>query len=178
MTAKTTSKLDPELIKEICLYYEKHGRNKTKDAFPNVNVLHVIYKHKQFKPRQLKWTDENIIRAAQMGGLVSNDKQAKMFNRPNAAADSLDYLWKKKLKVAPGTIHGLVYEHGQYLAKESCPTIKLKMFRLYLWVDLENNLRPGLPREIIGAIRTLADFQRWLFKPKDPKTEILNLLKG
>jgi transcriptional regulator with XRE-family HTH domain len=82
--------LKPDVVKKVCAYYERHGRKRTEKKFPNVRVRSIVERYKLFKPRQIKWTDKQIIEAARMAGLISPGAQAKYFNRPRAFLDQSD----------------------------------------------------------------------------------------
>lgn len=176
----------PDVIEKVCKFYEKHGKRKTQDHFPKVSVRSIIERHKLYKPRQIKWTTEQIIEAVKMSGLVSMKAQAKYFNRPGAHVGSIQSLWNKRFGFRGGSINGLVYNHAKHLntnARYLNPfgmtrnNKKVKFRRLVLWIDLEKNLRPGTPDFIVDAIRTMADFQRWLWRCDDPKPLIVKMMK-
>lgn len=164
---------------EIISFYEEYGAVKTEEKYPNINFRNIVFNRqasRKTKPRLIRWTDDQLIDATRMAGLVPYDKQVAYFNRPNAKELSIKYLWSDKLKMKPANIHGLSFEHGQHISKK-CPSIKFKYKRVLLWTDLENHLKPSIPQEIKSAVETLAKFQRWLFKSENPKQEILRIMK-
>ena len=76
-------KANPGKVKELCEFYEKNGRVKTQEKYPDWSVRSVVERYKLFTPRQRRWENSEIIEAIKMGGLVSFENQAKYFNRPN-----------------------------------------------------------------------------------------------
>jgi len=189
--------INPKLVKQVCAYYEIHGRRKTQERFPEICIRSVVERYKQFKPRQSRWTDSQIIEAAKMAGLVSFKHQAKYFNRPNARACSIKVLYVKRFHAAPKLFHGMPAFKAKYLVTKDCPFIRSNIgsfrgiddrrkqnskprsthrIKLYLWCDMEKHLRPDLPPFIQESIRSLAQFQCWLFQSNDPKKQILKLI--
>ena len=177
-----------EVIKEVCAYYEKHGKRKTQEFFPEVSVESIVERYKIFAPRCIKWKDGEIIQALKMSCFIPFDMQAKIFNRPRAFAGSITSLWKKRLQGKPTTIHGLLGNKAKLFASNKCPAIKLPILRvingdtrqarkIFLWVDLENHLKDDCPEFIKDAIRTMAEFQRWIFKSDNPRNEIERMLQ-
>jgi hypothetical protein len=180
-------KYRPATIRTVCAFYEKHGLVKTKEAFPDISVRSIIERHKLFKARQTRWTNEQIIEAVKMSGLVSPNAQAKFFNRPNAYNGSIKALWTKRFGFLGGSINGMTHWNARELVDSSAQYLKPKgegrrgeptLHRwLILWVDLENCLRPDIPDFIRQAIHTMADFQRCLWKSDNPKPLILKMIK-
>ncbi len=172
--------INPKLVEQVCRYYEKHGRQKTQKQFPDIKVRSIVERYKKFKPRQARWTDEQFVMLARMAGIVSPSKQAKFFNRPRANAGSIKAAWMKRLGFSPAQLHGMSHDNGKHLVSDSCPFVKVgkgkRPLRICLWVDMEQHQRDGLPDFISEAVTTLADFQRWLFKSEDPRTEIIKLM--
>ena len=176
----------PETIRSVCSYYEKHGLQATQDAFPNVRVRSIVERFKNFAPRLIRWSDEQIIEAAKMAGLVSHKAQAKYFNRPNANEGSIRSLWIRKFKISGGSVNGMVNWYAKELVDVKVEYLKpkgmskgevIEFRRLILWVDLERYLKAEVPRFIRDAIKTMADFQRWLWKSDNPKPLILKMIK-
>ena len=178
----------PEVVEAVCAYYEKHGKEATQKRFPNVRVRSIVERHKDYRPRQIRWTNKQIIEAAKMAGVVSFEGQAKFFNRPNANAGSIKYLWHKRFKFGMQTIHGMSAHLAKDLVTKDCPYVASRFWRtkrkgqvfgrkLYLWVDMENYLRPEVPDFIREGVETLAEFQRWLFKSEHPKRNVVKLIR-
>jgi hypothetical protein len=178
----------PDLVKAVCKYYEKHGKIKTQKKFPQVCVRSVVERYPYFKPRQTRWSDSQIVEAAKMSGLISMNAQAKWFNRPNAFEGSIKSLWTKRFGFGGGSIHGLSYCVGKELVTRRCKPIDTFFWqtvrnehkfgrKLYLWVDIEKHLKSGFPDCIDEAVTTMADFQRWIFQTDNPRRKILQLMK-
>ena len=182
--------LNPGLTKRVCKYYEKHGKKKTQEAFPQVCVRSIVEKYKKlYKPRQIRWTDEQIVQLARMAGIVSWSDQAKFFNRPGAHEGSIRSVWVKKFRNNGGSVNGMGHNTAKFVVKNSCPRIETKFWaqrkrsgvygrKLCLWVDMRNHLRPEIPKYMKDAIETLAKFQEWLFYPENPKSAILKMARG
>ena len=49
--------------------------------------------------------------------------------------------------------------------------------KIALWIDMEDNLKRGVPQFLREAIKTMADFQRWLHGGGDVKAKILKLIE-
>ncbi len=178
----------PEVIRQVCAFYEEHGKTKTQEAFPDANVRSIVERFKFFKPRQIRWTDEQVIEAARMAGLVSLSAQAKYFNRPNAHAGAIKSLWMKRFGIGGGGVNGLVKWYARELIKgghskyirpigESRGGEPIQFRSIILWVDLEKILKPSVAPFIADAIRAMADFQRWLHGSDDPRRKILAMIK-
>ena len=90
---------DPNLAKEVCLYYSRFGKIKTQEKFPDIKIDSVIenknYKSKWVTPRQVKWTGLQLIELVKMRGFLTFSQQAKYFNRPRANAGSIRSAWQK-----------------------------------------------------------------------------------
>lgn len=180
--------INPQLVRQVCVYYERHGKRATQERFPEVRVRSVVERYKQFRPRQVRWTDEQIIEAARMAGLVSYRAQAKYFNRPRANEGSIQALWQKRFGFGDGCINGLVKWHAKPLIRGGHSKYIRPVGRgrdgqpihfrsLILWVDLERILKPNVPAFIVQAIRTMADFQRWLWRSDNPRPLILRMIR-
>ena len=180
---------NPGLVKEVNKYYERYGKNKTVKKFnlKPKQVEHIIYRYKLHKPRQIRWTDKEIIEAARMAGLVSTSSQAKYFNRPNANAGSVKSLWMKRFRMSQGCVNGMTHYRAKELLNGNARYLKpmgetragepVEFRKLVLWVDMERNLKKGLPAFMRDAVKTMADFQRWLHGGGDVKGKIIKLIK-
>jgi hypothetical protein len=180
----------PELVAQVMGYYAKHGKPATVKRFPDVNVKSIIDRPEYYglkkANRQIRWTDEQIIEAARMAGLVSPSAQAKYFNRPRAHAGSIKSLWMKKFKIGGGGVNGMVYWMAKDLVSPNAPYLKpvgesrnkqpVEFRKLLLWVDMHRHVRPEVPEFIKDAIRTMAEFQKWLHGTKDPRKKILKMI--
>ncbi len=179
--------INPALVRRIGKFYSRHGMRATEEAFPGVSVRSVVEHYKDFKPRQIRWTDTQITEAARMAGLVSPMAQAKYFNRPRAHVGSIRSLWMKKFGMGWGQVNGMVHHHAKHLVDikarylrpvgESRHDEQVQFRRLILWVDMEKCLKPEVPTFMKDAIHTMADFQRWLHGSSDPRKQILRMIK-
>lgn len=178
----------PELLKRVCNFYETHGRAETEKNFPDVNVRSIVERYKLYRPRQVRWTENQLIEVSKMGGIIPFKDQAKFFRRPNAFAGSIKSVWIKRFGFSGGAIHGLSAYMAKELVKPDCPHVKTRFWnqrqyskqfgrKLYLWVDIEKHLKGDVPKFIREGIGAMADFQRWLFQSKDPKKEIVRMIK-
>lgn len=178
---------NPELVNKVCAYYEKNGKKKTQETFPDINVRCLIERYKNFSPRQTKWRDEEIIEAVKMAGLISFTGQQLYFHRPNAHEGSIRSLWMKRFRFGQGKINGLRGHRGLPLVTDRCKPITIWFgdtrdrskweSKIYLWVDLEKHLKPEVHPDIKQAIKSMAQFQKWLWNSKNPKPKILKMIK-
>lgn len=187
-------KNNPELVREVLEYYSEHGKVETQKMFPHVRIKSILHREKYYgvemKPRQTRWTEEQIVLAAKLAGLVDGKRQARIFNRPNANEGSIRSLWMKRFGYGGGNVHGLSEWMAREILEPGYPVVKTRVWSprkgakskrgpvrgLVLWCDMKNYLRPGLPRFVEEAIFTLSDFQCWLFQTRDPKSEIIKLV--
>lgn len=176
-----------EVVEQVCRFYEKHGRKKTQETFPDVKVRSIVERYKDFSPRQEPWKGEQLIEAVKMAGLISKGAQARWFNRPGANQGAIRSLWIKKLNCAARNIHGLPRNHAKHLVNHRARYIQptgdsrdgkpCKARKLILWAQLEHCLKDGVPDFLRDAISAMADFQRWLFETDDVKAEVLKMIK-
>jgi AcrR family transcriptional regulator len=177
------------LVERVSRYYERHGRKATEKRFPDVRVRSIIERYPH-APRQIRWTGEQIIQAAKMAGLVSMERQAKIFNRPGTNQGAIRSLWTKRFRLAGGNIHGVSNHTARALLRPGYPAIRTQFWitrnqrcdrafarRIVLWCDMEPWLLPGTPLFLRDAVRAMAEFQRWLFKTQEPRRAILALLR-
>jgi hypothetical protein len=185
-------KHNPELVKKILDYYQTHTRAETVKKFNKNGVKArsiVDYpQHYGFKPnlKQIRWTTKQIIEAVKMHGLVSRAAQAKYFNRPGAGPRSIHEMFCRQFDLTLG-LNGLAGWNAKYIALDKSKFITpmgnsrdekpVKHLNLYLWVDLENNLNPGVADSIKEGIKSMADFQRWLWNSKNPKPLIMKMIE-
>lgn len=184
-------KNNPELVKKVLNYYFKHGKPKTVERFPEINVKAVVDRPEYYGIRriyrQIRWTDAQLIDAAKMAGLVSLKGQAKFFNRPRAFEGSIQSLWNKRFGYRGGSLNGMVHWYAKELVNSNARYLRpvgtsregkhVEFRRLILWVDMEKNLKPDAPQFMQDAIKSMADFQRWLWKSDNPKPLIMKMIK-
>ena len=174
-------KYSDDLIEEVLKFYWSNGKKKTAERFPDVKVRTIIdHKGKGYRKRQKRWTDEQIIQLIRMAGIIPIEKQYKIFNRPLAHKGSIKSAWTKKFGVAQKRINGLYTNKALYIAKDKCPYIETQFYdksKLYLWIDLEKNLKTGINNDIKLAVKTLANFQRWIWGGGYIKMKILKMIK-
>lgn len=179
--------INQDRVKRVCAYYEKHGRPATEKAFPEVKVRSIVERYKFYRPRQTRWTDEQIVELARMAGLVSFDEQARRFARPGAAAGSIKSAWQKKFGFGGQAINGMSNWMAKEIVTKDCPRILSHYWdtkragkhygrNICLWVDMEKHLRPGVPDFIVSAIKQMAEFQRWLHG-RNAKANMMKLLE-
>src|SRR5690606_27982022 len=115
--------INPKLVKDVCKYYEMHGKSKTQKCYPEVNVRSIVERYKLFKPRQVKWKEQEIIQLARFAGVISMQAQAKYFNRPRANAGSIKSVWVKKFRNCGGRIHGMAWYQARHITTPECPVL-------------------------------------------------------
>jgi hypothetical protein len=175
-------------VHAVTAYYSNNGRVKTETRFPGICVRSIVERY-PVKPRQIRWKESEIILAAKMAGLVAMERQARIFNRPNANIGSIRSLWVKKFRNSGGGIHGLSDHQARHLLKPGYPIIRTQFWvtrnrldrdeharKLVLWCDMGPWLKRGTPKFIREAVKSMAQFQCWLFESSNPKRQILKLL--
>lgn len=182
---------NPELVEAVGKYYEKHGRNATQLKFPQVKVRSVVERYKKYKPRQTRWSSEQILEAARMAGVVSLRRQAEIFNRPNAHAGSIKSLWMKRFRTGGGNVNGASWSLARHFVKPRCPVVTTEYWatrrktaageiehsrRIVLWSDFHKNLRSDAPNWVREASATLARFQVWLHGTKRVHSRVTEML--
>jgi hypothetical protein len=179
---------NPDRVKQVTKFYERHGRAETQKAFPEINVRSIVERYKLFRPRTIRWSEGQIIELARMGGVITYESQAKYFKRPGANAGSIKSAWTKKFKIAGGSINGMSHHIARQIVDNDCPFVTTRFWeqrkasgnygrRLYLWVDMEKHLQPDIPNFIRDAVVSLAKFQRWLHQRKNPRLAIGRLIE-
>jgi hypothetical protein len=176
---------NPKLVEKVCKYYEKHGKRKTQEKFPDVAVRSIVERYKKYEPRQLPWTDEQLIELTKMAGLISMKSQAKYFNRPLANEGSIRSVWVKRFGHGQRVINGMAHWKARHFIKKSCPVIDTpfgsnnhKQRHLVLWVDFEKHIKDDCPKFIKEAVSAMADFQRKLYGVKDVRGKVKRLIKN
>lgn len=185
-------KNQPDLVKKVMTYYEKHGKPATVKKFPEVNVGAIVERPEYYgikrTYRQIRWNAKQIEELAQMGGLVSMENQAKYFKRPRANAGSIRSVWTKKFGLGGGQINGMSEWRARMFVTARCPRIKTEFYlnrtkdghysrTLCLWVDMEKHLKADCPEFVSDAVKAMAQFQRWLFQTNNPKRKINQIIK-
>lgn len=185
-------KNNPDLVREVINYYFKHGKPATVKRFPKINVKCIVDRPEYYgikrKFRQLRWTNKEIIEAAKMAGIVSPTAQAKYFNRPGANAGSIKSLWSKRFNLGCGNINGMNHWKAKHLVTKKAKYIKtfglsrkgerVKFIKIILWIDMEKNLKNGVPDWIANSIHELANFQRWMHGSENTKQKILQMIRS
>jgi hypothetical protein len=174
----------PDVIRRVCAYYLRHGKAKTAKRFPDVKVRSIVERYLAgltTERREIRWTDEQLVRAAKLAGLVSHDEMARYFNRPNAHRGSITSLWAKRFRMGGGNLNGLAWDVAKHLVVNYAPATKTTHGKggawRVLWVHVEAFLKPGVPEHLRQAISALANFQRWLHGSRYPQVKIERLLE-
>jgi hypothetical protein len=163
----------PEIVTAVCATYAALGKRRTQDLFPDVVVRCVIERHRDYPPRQVRWTGTQQIEAVRMGGLVSHTAQARYFDRPNAYEGSIKKFWERVVGCAPRDMHGLGVHQVWRLTTPGVPAVLVTQATqpgpraIVLWLDLAQHLRPGVAPEGRQMVEVLARFQAWLFGTTD-----------
>lgn len=188
-------KNNPQLVRQVLAHYSRHGKASTVKAFPSVNVKCIVdrpaYYGVKVKPRQIRWKESELILAAKMAGLVDGERQARIFNRPGANEGSIRSLWVKRFGHGGGNIHGMSEWMAKRICKPGYPLLKTRVWSkrrgharrgntrgIVLWCDLDRNLLRGTPTFIRDGVKTMAQFQCWLFQSDNPRREILKILES
>ena len=168
-----------ETVEEVISYFEENGISKTKDRFPEIRIRSIIERYKRKKPRQINWTDEQIVQAVRFGPFVSLSDQVAYFNRPLAHEGSIRSLWSKRLSSSRKQIAGFPKYKALKYVNEICPSVKTALDNnqvVYLWSDMENHLKSNCPEFIQIAIEAMTLFQKKLYG-ENPREEILKIIK-
>lgn len=167
-----------EFKKELTDYYVKHGKRKTVNKFPNAKIRSIVERVEHI-PRQIRWTDEQIVTAVKMADLVPNNMQAMIFNRPNAYSGSIKSLWTKRIGVGQTYINGA---RMHFLKSICCKKIVSGLITIdssgqckviIPWTIVFENLKKDLPDWIKQAINSLANFQKWLHGTKNIEKSLM-----
>lgn len=163
-------KYSDSLIEEVCEYYAKHGKIKTRDKFPEVNVRTVVERYKHdigVAPRQVRWKDEEIVKVVLLARTNTKEEIAKEMNRPNAHTGSIKSIFSKRLNLSATKIAGLPYAKvvkNYKICEKDIPWHRLESRRICYWSDILTYLRPNVSSEIRRAIETCVMFEKWLTK--------------
>lgn len=159
----------PEVVTAVCTTYAALGKRRTQELFPDVVVRCIIERHKDYPPRQVRWTGEHQIEAVRMAGLVSHTAQAHYFNRPNAYEGSIKKFWARVVGCAPRDVHGLGHHLVWRLATAGVPAVLVTQATqpgpraVVLWLDLVHYLREDVDPLVRRLVEILARFQGWVF---------------
>jgi len=179
------------LVKEVCEYYADHGKLKTQKRFPHVRIRSIVERFAT-KPRQVRWTADQLHELVKMAGLVSFSRQADHFARPGAHVGSIKSVWMKRFGTSGGHINGLSHNVARQYVKRSCPYYETDFWetriyggrdyaasrrRIALWVDVADHLEDHVPAHLAAAIQAMAKFQRWLHGRKY-RSSIQTILEG
>jgi hypothetical protein len=116
----------PDVVEAVCQVYDAGGKAAVRARFPEVKVRSIVERYKLYQPRQIRWTDGQIIDAARMAGLVGSKTQAHYFGRPNAYAWSIKSLWDKRFQCPPRDINGLSAHLVWQLATPGIPAVLVR----------------------------------------------------
>ena len=164
-----------EIINEVLKSYVENGPKKTREIYGDkVKLRSIIEKYGAGKrPWSKRWTNKQIVDLVRFSGIVSKEKQAAYFKRPNAHAGSIRSAYSKIFNCNPRSLNGLPEWKAKYILKKGCPFLKTDYkngMKLYLWVDCEKYLRDDCHQVIKDAVKAMANFQRIFFK--DARKEI------
>ena len=116
----------PEIVMAVCTTYAALGKRRTQDLFPDVVVRSIIERHRDYAPRQLRWSGEHQIEAVRMGGAGLADGASAVFQ----SAQCLRGLHQKVLGARgglcaarcarPGASRGLAFDQAQVSPPSSC----------------------------------------------------------
>lgn len=180
-------KYPDKLVKEVCEYYAKHGKIKAEKRYPHVRLRSIVERYTT-KPRQVRWTSDQLVKLAKMAGLVSYKQQADFFGRPNAHVGSIRSAWMKIFRSAGGSINGLSRNIAREFVTKACPFYETGYWAtergktsqrrsIALWADVAVHLRDDVPDHLAAAIQTMAAFQLWLHG-NNPRKSIMRILEG
>lgn len=176
-------KYDPGIVKKVTKYYEKHGKRKTQEKFPDVNVRAIVERYKGFSPRQSRWTEEEIMELVKFAGLINPSNQSRFFNRPRANEGSIVSVWQKRFNCKQTFLHGLPMYKAKIFLKEDVPTIKTQFKcgngsgEIVLHCDAVKFIRSDCPDFVVEAIVAMAEFQLKLFG-ENPRLQIENIIEA
>jgi hypothetical protein len=171
----TTFRYTDDEIKTVCEYYVVNGIVKTAEKFPHVKVRSIIERYVRklgLDARQIRWTPQNLLEAAKMAGVISNNAQAKYFGRPNAYAGSIKSLWQKNFKCRPSNLNSCPHWIAKQIVDLRCPFYakrgrSTKMFAF--WADIHRNLKDSVSDEVKILVAAMAKFQKWLHNTENPQ---------
>ena len=158
-----------DVVTAVCATYAALGHRQTQAFFPDVVVRSIVERHKDYAPRQIRWTGAQQVEAVRMGGLVSVAAQLRYFARPNAFDGSIKKFWARVVGCAPRDVHGLGIHQVWRLGHPGVPAVLVRQATqtggraIVLWLDLVGHLRPGVDPEVRRLVEVLARFQAWLF---------------
>jgi hypothetical protein len=171
----TTFRYTPDEIRKVCDYYLIHGIVKTAQHFPHVKVRSIVERYFRslgIGTRQERWTPEQLYELAKMGGLISQNAQARYFKRPNAYAGSIKSVWSKVFKCKPANLNSCPHHIAKRIVEYKCPFYAKRgrshvMFAL--WLDVQRNLKDDVSEDVKKLVNAMARFQKWLHKSENPQ---------
>lgn len=177
-------KYDKKTVEAVTEFYAKHGKAKTQERFPNVRVRSIVERYlKDTDRRQIRWTSDQLIELAKMGGLIRYESQAKFFDRPGANAGSVKAAWQKRYGFGGTNVNGLSLHIAKQYVGDKCPVYETSFWvthngprKIVLWIDVAKHLKPEVCIEIKNAVKALAKFQRWLHG-RNARASILRILE-
>ena len=164
----------PDVVTTVCLTYQALGTRETQALFPDVRVRSIVDRHKNYAPRQIRWTAEQQRELVRMAGLVSHTAQARYFHRPNAYGGSIKSFWAKGACCAPRDVNGLGAWTAWQVATPGVPAVLVKHQTnggarpVVLWLDLAAHLRPDVDPFVREVVQALARCQAALHGTTNP----------
>lgn len=190
--AKPITRLSRTQREQLVEVYYTQGPQAAQERWPTVCVGSVARRHGKGRSCHHIWTQDQLIEAAKMAGLVSMEQQAIWFRRTKQLkASSITNFWAKKFGYQGGAVHGLCRHQAQVIAGPRCPmwpaaawtptgSVYASSSRprrwIALWVDLKEHIKPDAPPFVRDAICAMAEFQTWLFSGKSVKDAVTQLL--
>lgn len=183
--------VNPKLVRDVCAYYATHSKAETQKRFPGVKVRSIVERYKNFSPKCIKWTDDQLIELAQMAGVISLKAQAKYFDRPRANEGAIKSAWMKRFGSSGGSVNGLSWYMARHFVMADCPRFQTAFWMtatkrkggtnhhsrwLVTWVDFERHLNPGSPKWLRDCARSMANFQVWLHGTKRPRKKLIEMM--
>lgn len=171
--------INPEFVNKVCRYFEANGKRKTLEKYPDINFRSIVERY-AISCRQSRWKFEQIIELIKMRGLIDPKSQAKYFNRPFANKGSIVSFWQKRYKYNTSYLNGLPFYIAKKYIYSNAPTIrpfKLLDKKIILWCDCANYIKEDIPDYIKESILVMSKFQKWIFKTKKVRKEVLKIIK-
>jgi hypothetical protein len=181
----TKWKNNPSLVREIIEVFEMGGKKEVLKKFPDISYRSIVERYPRSNVLCQKWSDSDLIKIAKLSCFVPFDKQIKIFNRGKFTKKAINSIWSKRFPIYPSNLHGWNHNRAKIFVKKDCDYLRLPFMhgghakynrRLYLWVDMEKNLKEDCPKFVRQAVIALAIFQRWLWG-NNPKLKIRNIMK-
>lgn len=183
-----------EIVSAVLEECEQRGPLATQRLFPNVRVSSIINRYRRETARKYAvWSAKEIVHASRMAGIIDRNAQAQLLPGQKRTPRAIFSFWTSRCR-STAYLHGLTRKMGRMVAQKDCPivprnggwTVKAKKKDaplkrmvscwIVLWCDLERHLKPCVPKGIANAIRCMAEYQRWIFAPKDPGVAIRKMI--